>query len=491
MTRPPARATWVGLPAICFMCLLVGLATVKVDQPLALCALAIILVGVLAAVAKWGAFGISLLLLTVTPLIPVVSGVYQQPRSYDGIDGSTLRTVGIAVLSLVALALAHERANDREGRQVTGAPFYTVQLLLIALGLVGVASAVFTATGPSDFVKMLAQSAGQPLFYAIALMMFSDALRRSPEARGQLLSAWCLGSIGEAAIVAGQVATGAAYDPERGFLRAQGTIGADALGAFAMFAVFGALALYADASTDRQRWLARLTVVASLGTLFVSLSRGPLIAFGVALLLLVLPKRGELTQKRIANLAGLALLAAVGLYATKGLWLARLDAPTTGGFDRPATWITGLRLIANHPLVGVGSTHLLALINSSTEYTLTPYGANGQLPHDSWLYLTAANGIFYGVLLVIISVVFARAVFVGRNQLPGTQYLTAGLLGLLLVFFTNNLFNHPEIMLYVLLAAVLVTARPSAIVAAVDDMQPTGSRADPQVRPVLADVWRH
>src|ERR1700733_3874968 len=338
MTRAPARASWVGLPAICLMCVLTGLATVKVDQPLALCALAIILVGVLAAVAKWGALGIPLLLLIVTPLIPVVSGVYQQPRSYDGIDGSTLRSVGSAVLSLVAFALAHQRANDREGGQVTGASFYTVQSLLIALGVVGVASAIFTATGASDF-----------------LTMFSDALRRSPQARGQLLSAWCLGSIGEAAIVAGQIATGAAYDPERGFLRAQGTIGADALGAFAMFAVFGALALYADASTNRQRWLARLSVVASLGTLFVSLTRGPLIAFGVALLLLVLPKRGELTQKRLANLAGLALLAAVGLYATKGLWLARLDAPTTGGFDRPATWITGLGLVANHPFVGGGS----------------------------------------------------------------------------------------------------------------------------------------
>lgn len=91
---------------------------------------------------------------------------------------------------------------------------------------------------------------------------------------------------------------------------------------------------------------------------------------------------------------------------------------------------------------------------------------------------------------MILSVVFGRAVFIGRNQLPGTHYLTAGMLGLLLVFFTNNLFNHPEIMLYVLLAAVLVTARPSARVAAVDDMQPTGSRADSQVRPVLADVWQ-
>ena len=149
-----------------------------------------------------------------------------------------------------------------------------------------------------------------------------------------------------------------------------------------------------------------------------------------------------------------------------------------------------MRLIANHPLVGVGSTHLLTLINSSTEYTLTPYGANGRLPHDSWLYLTAANGIFYGVLLVIISVAFGRAVFIGRNQLPGTHYLTAGMLGLLLVFFTNNLFNHPEIMLYVLLAAVLVTARPSTKWRRWTTCSRPDRRADPQVRPVLADVWQ-
>ena len=326
MTRAPARATWVGLPAICFMCVLVGLATVKVDQPLAICALAIVLVGVLAAVAKWGAFGIPLLLLTVTPLIPVVSGVYEQPRSYDGIDGSTLRTVGIAVLSLVALALANQRAKDREGGEVTGASFYAVQSLLFALGVVGVASAIFTATGASDFVKMLAQSAGQPLFYAIALTMFSDALRRSPQARGQLLSAWCLGAIGEAAIVAGRDRDGSGLRSRARVLAGTGDDRSRRTRGLRDVLVFGALCLYADASTDRQRWLARLTVVASLGTLFVSLTRGPLIAFGVALLLLVLPKRGELTQKRLANLSGLALLAAVGLYATKGLWLARLDA---------------------------------------------------------------------------------------------------------------------------------------------------------------------
>lgn len=87
-------------------------------------------------------------------------------------------------------------------------------------------------------------------------------------------------------------------------VRAMQTAGPDAELEAARVAVFGALSLYADATTDRQRWPARLTVVASLGTLFVSLTRGPLIAFGAALLLLVLPKRGNSRRSALPTCLG-------------------------------------------------------------------------------------------------------------------------------------------------------------------------------------------
>ena len=174
-------------------------------------------------------------------------------------------------------------------------PFVVVRGLLLVLAAVGVVSALFTATGSADFLKLTAQAAGQPLFYAIALTLFIRETRGNPDARRQLLRAWCVAIVAEAAICVGQVATGAAYDPVRGITRAQGTIGADALGAFAMLGVFGALALRACADGRRDRMLAACATAAGLATLVLSLARGPAIAFVVALAVTALPGRAKLS----------------------------------------------------------------------------------------------------------------------------------------------------------------------------------------------------
>lgn len=116
----------------------------------------------------------------------------------------------------------------------------------------------------------------------------------------------------------------------------------------------------------------------------------------------------------------------------------------------------------DHPLVGVGSTHVVAVVGSSPKYSQTQFGQNHELPHDAWLYATAANGALYGIVLLIASVLFAVELARCKGP-PDVRYLKAGLLGLALVFFTNNLFNHPEVMLVVLLAgvAIAVAADPA------------------------------
>ena len=199
--------------------------------------------------------------------------------------------------------------------------------------------------------------------------------------------------------------------------------------------------------------------------LVLALARGPAIAFAVALLITALPRRGHVNARRVSTLFLVGLLAAVALYASKGLWLARLDAPTTAGFDRPATWVAGLRLVQNHPLVGVGSTHAVQVITSSSEYSQTQFGDTGDLPHNAWLYAAAANGALYGIVLVVLTVLFVVELAHCKGP-PETRYLKAGLAGLALVFFENNLFNHPEVMLVVLLAA--------AIIATASDPPPDG-----------------
>jgi O-Antigen ligase len=410
------------------------------------------LLGLLAAaIARFGRLGLPLLLLVVTPLIPVVSGVYGQPRSYAGIDGSTARTFGVAALAAVAALLVYQGAAARRTRLVL------VRAVLITMAVVGMASALFTSAGSADFLKLASQSAGQPILYALMFTIFVGVLSRDRGAEEKLLMAWCLATIGEGLIVAAQLGSGAAYDPVRGITRAQGTMGADALGAFAMFGVFGAVSLHRVASRNWTRRLAIVGVVAGMGALFASLSRGSVIALAVGLAILVIsrpPKSPH--RKRGAGVILLVVLAAMSIYLTHGLWEKRLGASTTAGFDRPATWVGGLRLAEDHPAVGVGAAHLVEVISSSSRYSDTNFGVNGAVPHNSWLFVTAANGVAYGVLLAILAIMLALAV-ARRTRRADDRYLLAGLTAVGLVFFVNNLFDHPEIMLYVVLAASVLT----------------------------------
>ena len=477
--RDPQLRQAPTIAAIGILCVALGAAVTRLAAPVLLLGAVTILLVVLWAIARWGVLGILLILVTLTPWLPVVSGVYGQPRSYAGVDGSTLRTVGIAILSITALLIAGRRVNGRPQ------PFKTSRALLIVLAGLGVASALFTAEGGSDFVRLTAQAAGQPLFYAIVLTLFVSEARRSPDVKRLLLRAWCISLIGEAFICAVQVADGAAYDPVRNITRAQGTLGADALGALAMIGVFGALALRACSDRRGDRLLSTGGVLAGLVMLVLALARGPAIAFGVALLITALPARGQINARRVSTLLLVAVLAAVALYASKGLWLARLDAPTTAGFDRPATWVAGLRIVRNHPLVGVGSTHAVQVITSSSAYSQTQFGQNGDLPHNAWLYAAAANGATYGIILVVLTISFVLELARSKT-LPETRYLKAGLVGLALVFFENNLFNHPEIMLVVLLAASIVaTSGDLDEVLAADVPVPVGARVTSGQRKAL------
>ena len=160
--------------------------------------------------------------------------------------------------------------------------------------------------------------------------MFVDVLDRFPDAREKLVVAWCLALIGEGLIVAAQVATGAAYDPVRGITRAQGTIGADSLGAFAMFGVFGALYMRSVASTRLGRSLGTVALVASLAMMFLSISRGPVIAFAIALGLLLLPTGGRWTRKQLATALLLFSLAGLGALPHEGVVVGASQRPDDG-----------------------------------------------------------------------------------------------------------------------------------------------------------------
>jgi O-antigen ligase len=127
---------------------------------------------------------------------------------------------------------------------------------------------------------------------------------------------------------------------------------------------------------------------------------------------------------------------------------------SAGSFDRPATWVSGLRIAQDNILTGVGPRHVAETVASDPRYSQTPFGTTTSNPHNAWLFVADSEGTPYAILLVLISVALIRAAFVGAPSAP-RRYILASLTAGGAVFFVNNLFDHPEIMLYIVLACAL------------------------------------
>ena len=411
--------------------------------------------------AVWGTSGILVLLFGVAALIPVVAGAQGTGgvgssntvpiSTIYGYDAATVRTLFIVLLTLLAVVYA---ASHNELRLPVRLRAITAGLA--AMALLGLVATAFTAGNASEYIKDASQAAGQPLVYLSLFVTLSGIFQSEPTARSQLVTAWCFAVVIEAVIVAIQLATGAAYDPLRGLTRAGGTMGPDFLGVFAVLGIFGGAYLWRIGGvSSSKKWIGGAATCAGTFMLVVSVSRGSLIGLALAVVSLLLGSRDRGGLGRLATTVMVALLAGVSLYAARGLWEARLNASSTGTFDRPATWISGLRIARDNPLVGVGSSNLATVVISNPRYSDTPYGVSLSNPSDAWLFVADSDGVPYGVLLGVISVIFVSVIVRARKS-SSARLLVAGLLAAGVVFVINNLFTHPEIMLYVILAAMIV-----------------------------------
>jgi O-antigen ligase len=204
--------------------------------------------------------------------------------------------------------------------------------------------------------------------------------------------------------------------------------------------------------------------LAAVSSLMASTSRGSLLGLGLGLAYLLV-SRNRQSIKRARRHVGLVLLlvliASGGVYATQSLWLNRLNVHGgTTGFDRPATWISGLRVAADHPLTGVGPDNLATLIQDNPRYNTTPYGNTTSFPHDIWIFALAAGGIPYALAVIWLTLVFLRVLHKSSSRGPsqGAAPLQAALVASLPVFVINNIFSHPEVMVLVVLATALLVA---------------------------------
>lgn len=390
-----------------------------------------------------------LALIVVVPLIPVTGD--------PPVAGASQARIGVIIflllLGLAMVSLSGHLVSDRWTRLVVTP--------LIALSGAGLLAALGNSEGLSDFLHSASLLAGQPLAYAGIFALYAAAIDYGPSMRERLLQAWALAMSLEGLVVVWQFLSGHAYNPLYGFARAQGTTGANFLGTFAAMSLFGALALRSVASTKRVRMLADSALAASILSLALSTSRGPIVgaALGVAFLFMqYLRSGGRVGQRRAAAAITIVALLGAGVFLSRGLWESRLNS-RTANFDRLATWSSGIRMAEDHPIAGVGPTHIVTLIEDNPRYRDTPYGQTSSVPHNFAIYALAAGGVACGLFILWFAINLIRALLAQwrpRSHLPDSPYLAAALIAAIPGFLINNVFTHSEIMVVFLLAAALV-----------------------------------
>lgn len=415
---------------------------------------AVSLAGLVAAFLAWrfGRAAPSLVLLAVVPLVPV--GTIGFLAMAAGGLGSALRSA-LMVGSILALVIVYRRGIPKPA--VSLRPLVAGLLALAALGAV---VAVADITEQQGLTSLFERHAGQPLIYAGILVFLSAQLRERPAAREWMLIAFSLGVWAQAGIVASEFASGAAFDAVRGFTRAQGTVGANFVSALAMMAFFIGMAERRHGSPERHMQLVGgLTMVASVVIIVGVVARGGV--FGLLLGFAYLIATDARVRRRASVAAALVAVAVVGSLFTPAadLWSGRLSADSARQFDRPATWISGVRIGLDNPLTGLGGEpELVEAIDRIPEYRSTPLGPTSVLPHNSWILAFAEGGTVSALGLIVITLLAIGAVRRRDDRSGESRFYIAALIGISGIAMINNVFRHPELMLVVLFLLALVTA---------------------------------
>jgi hypothetical protein len=415
----------------------------------------LLVLGAALAIFFFGRDAPLLALLALVPLFPV-STIGFFAEGLDG-RGNTLRAAFI-VLCLGALVLAYGAALPKPPQRLR--PIVAGLVLLAALGAL---SALANGGAAQGTLSIAQQLVGQPLVFA-ALLIFVPAylIAGGGQSRERLLVAFSLGVFFQAGLVSAELLSGAAFDELRDLTRAQGTVGADFLGAFAMMALFvGGAEWTRGAPGSRLRAVGAATVLAAAVIIAGSVARGALLGILLGGTYVVLSDPRYRSRALLIGATGLILLLGSLLTPVGELWKSRFDARSVQAFDRPATWISGLRIGADHPLTGLSEREIVRGIDDQREYRQTPLGDTGVLPHNIWILAFAQGGVGAAlVLLVMTGLLFAalRAPPGGRSS--EERFYVGGLLGIAAIAIVNNVFTHPELMVPALMLVSLVVCRP-------------------------------
>jgi putative inorganic carbon (HCO3(-)) transporter len=250
---------------------------------------------------------------------------------------------------------------------------------------------------------------------ASVYLVASQTIRSPQEARGVMwAAAVAAGIVGLSTAVAGvggTVADVQAYEGGGSYDRVEGIFGSpNLLGGFLALAIPPTVALAASENLWWRRLLGYLLVIAALAGLAFTYSRGAWLGTGVGLLMLL-----PVLKRGFWLILGSVL---IGIFSSASAVLARLQSIVAAGSDPAFTsrleiWGTALRLVAEHPLLGVGLGNfreaygnLLVPDLPLLAYTLgVPEGA-----HNLFLNLAVEVGLVgAGAFAWLLAVAFLRA----------------------------------------------------------------------------------
>lgn len=430
-------------------------AAAALREPVLAVAAALALGALTLAYARFGRDVLVLALLALVPLIPATdAGALAALGDY----GTELRApliAGALILSCFLLFPELPRpANVRTTRIVAA---------FALLAGAGAFATLLNSETPAAMVDEAIGAVGQPLIYALALIVFAQYARRGPRHADLLLAAFCTAVILEAGYVALELASGSAFDALRGVTRAQGTLGSNFLSALGALGFLAALALWERRPDPAWRRFAALAMVAGLAVMFAGISRGAVIALIVAGAYLLL------TSDRLRPGPTIVALCAGGAlaFAFASLWADSFEEGVTE-FDRTQTWIAGLRISADNPVAGLGSDGVVDAIETRPDYYDTPFGKTTVIPHNMWILGFAESGILYFLALVVLAATVTWAIASrprppSDRRAPGERALVAAVIAFGILAAINNMFTHPELAIGVLaFLAILLTPEARA-----------------------------
>ena len=449
--------------------MLVGpeLAALRVGLLVAIALAGVVAARLISARLSWGAAG-PLALMAATPFVPslpVAAGV-----STDDV----LPVLG-AVLCVAAVGW---RALPRVGWP---------KLLVVGaalMALAGIVSSLVNATGPQSALSLLLRGAGHIALLgvvgaAVAASTPSDrrrlfvarALAVVGTAEGMFgLVAWIIPLPGQAGLEAARTMT-SLLDRVPGRIAGTTGLSPNFLGAVFVLSIPLTAALALRAADRRAQWAWWGATAVQLAALALTFTRTSLVIV-IGIMAVMLLARGHARWL----LAMAALVVVIAIATPLG---ARMLGDAN---DRAALWSSGVLMMIDHPVAGVGPGRMLEVARADpARYQDTTFGRATSNAHNTVLLAGAETGVAgaIGALLVNLSIagLALAAVLNGvRRPRPG-QAASAndmrdvcaaaglGVLGFLVQGMTNNLFavQVTSVTGMLVLGAFLVPASTSLV----------------------------